>query len=168
MNQIYFGDNLPILRSLSSESIDLIYIDPPFNTGKKQQRTQIKTVRSENGDRVGFSGQRSDIGVVNIAKKEKAILDILYFRSSAYYSSLVWEKLRGHKDDFDFGLMKEYVKKFGIGLIRQIGFFLDRLAIDTEDLHKLVKGKSSYNRMSRDSNKFNSRWRLYFDDILVD
>ena len=58
MNQIYFGDNLPILQSLSNESIDLIYIDPPFNTGKKQQRTQIKTVRSENGDRVGFSGQR--------------------------------------------------------------------------------------------------------------
>jgi len=58
MNQIYFGDNLPILRSLSSESVDLVYIDPPFNTGKSQKRTQIKTTRSENGDRVGFSGRR--------------------------------------------------------------------------------------------------------------
>jgi len=58
MNQIYFGDNLPILQSLSSKSIDLIYIDPPFNTGKSQSRTQIKTTRSVSGDRVGFLGQR--------------------------------------------------------------------------------------------------------------
>jgi site-specific DNA-methyltransferase (adenine-specific) len=57
-NKIYFGDNLQILKSFPSESVDLIYIDPPFNTGKVQGRTQIKTVRSENGDRVGFQGER--------------------------------------------------------------------------------------------------------------
>ncbi len=57
-NRIYYGDNLPILQSLPTESIDLIYIDPPFNTGKIQTRTQIKTERSQNGDRTGFQGQR--------------------------------------------------------------------------------------------------------------
>ncbi len=57
-NKIYFGDNLPILQDFPTESVDLIYIDPPFNTGKVQGRTQIKTVRSENGDRVGFQGER--------------------------------------------------------------------------------------------------------------
>jgi site-specific DNA-methyltransferase (adenine-specific) len=57
-NTVYFADNLPILQSLPSETVDLIYIDPPFNTGKAQSRTQIKTVRSENGDRTGFSGNR--------------------------------------------------------------------------------------------------------------
>ena len=57
-NKIYFGDNLQILRDFPTESVDLIYIDPPFNTGKVQGRTQIKTVRSENGDRVGFQGER--------------------------------------------------------------------------------------------------------------
>jgi site-specific DNA-methyltransferase (adenine-specific) len=56
-NKIYFGDNLPILQSLPSESIDLIYIDPPFNTGKAQSRKQIKTVADDNGDRVGFQGR---------------------------------------------------------------------------------------------------------------
>jgi site-specific DNA-methyltransferase (adenine-specific) len=58
MNTIYYGDNLPILESLKSNSVDLIYIDPPFNTGKKQSRTQLRTVRSENGDRTGFGGRR--------------------------------------------------------------------------------------------------------------
>ena len=56
-NSIYFGDNLEILKGLASESVDLIYIDPPFNTGHAQSRTQIKTVRDESGDRVGFGGQ---------------------------------------------------------------------------------------------------------------
>jgi site-specific DNA-methyltransferase (adenine-specific) len=56
MNRIYFGDNLPILRKMPSESVDLIYIDPPFNTGKTQKRTTIRTIRSENGDRKGFQG----------------------------------------------------------------------------------------------------------------
>jgi len=31
---LYYGDNLPVLRSLESGTVDLIYIDPPFNTGK--------------------------------------------------------------------------------------------------------------------------------------
>lgn len=55
---IYFGDNLPVLEALPSQSVDLIYIDPPFNTGKVQSRTQLSTIRDENGDRTGFQGKR--------------------------------------------------------------------------------------------------------------
>ncbi|MGA7729853.1 MAG: DNA methyltransferase [Chloroflexia bacterium] len=56
--RIYFGDNLPILQSLPDAQVDLIYIDPPFNTGKAQSHTQLSTVRSDNGDRTGFGGRR--------------------------------------------------------------------------------------------------------------
>lgn len=31
-NTLYYGDNLPILRELASDSIDLVYLDPPFNS----------------------------------------------------------------------------------------------------------------------------------------
>jgi len=31
-NKLYYGDNLKILRELPSESVDLIYLDPPFNS----------------------------------------------------------------------------------------------------------------------------------------
>lgn len=48
MNKIYFGDNLEILKKLSSESIPLIYIDPPFNTGKTQTLVAQKNVKSDN------------------------------------------------------------------------------------------------------------------------
>ncbi len=41
---MYLGDNLAILKQLPDESVDLIYIDPPFNTGRTQER---KTRKSE-------------------------------------------------------------------------------------------------------------------------
>jgi len=48
-----------VLKGLSDASVDLIYIDPPFNTGKVQSRTQICTIRDEEaGDRTGFQGKR--------------------------------------------------------------------------------------------------------------
>ncbi|MGQ9585136.1 MAG: DNA-methyltransferase [Anaerolineae bacterium] len=55
---IYFSDNLPILKRLETASIQLVYTDPPFNTGKRQAYTRIRTVRSCTGDRIGFQGQR--------------------------------------------------------------------------------------------------------------
>lgn len=57
-NRIVQGDNLAVLRGMETGSVELIYVDPPFNTGRKQSRTQMKTIRDENGDRVGFGGNR--------------------------------------------------------------------------------------------------------------
>jgi len=57
-NQIVFGDNLSYLKALPAESIDLIYIDPPFNTGHAQTRQQLRTIRDETApDRIGFKGK---------------------------------------------------------------------------------------------------------------
>lgn len=56
--RIMQGDNMAYLPDLDEASYDLIYIDPPYNTGKSQRRTQIVTTRDDQGDRVGFQGQR--------------------------------------------------------------------------------------------------------------
>ena len=56
--RIVFGDNLPVLRAMPDGSVPLIYLDPPFNTGKRQEHTRIKTARSATGDRSGFQGAR--------------------------------------------------------------------------------------------------------------
>lgn len=61
---IHLADNLDFLQSLDDASVDLVYIDPPFNTGRSQSRRQTKTTRSENGDRVGFKGQRYSTEVI--------------------------------------------------------------------------------------------------------
>ncbi len=56
--RVILGDNLEVLNTLPSASVSLIYIDPPFNTGKKQTRKNIQTRRSATGDRKGFGGER--------------------------------------------------------------------------------------------------------------
>jgi site-specific DNA-methyltransferase (adenine-specific) len=56
-NLLVHGDNLPVLAELPDASFRLIYIDPPFNTGRVQSRQQMTTVRAEGGARKGFQGR---------------------------------------------------------------------------------------------------------------
>jgi len=57
-SKVILADNLSVLQSMPEACIDLIYIDPPFNTGKQQTRLHLKTEQSETGDRTGFQGRR--------------------------------------------------------------------------------------------------------------
>jgi site-specific DNA-methyltransferase (adenine-specific) len=57
-SRIICGDSLQVLPTLPDEAFQLIYIDPPFNTGKKQSRKTLETEADKNGDRVGFGGRR--------------------------------------------------------------------------------------------------------------
>ena len=58
MIDIHQGDNLEVIRRFPDGGFDLIYIDPPFNTGRRQRRTQLRTIRDDAGDRVGWSEKR--------------------------------------------------------------------------------------------------------------
>ena len=58
MPRIVLGDNLDILPTLPDRSARLIYIDPPFNTGRRQTRQTLRNVRAADGDRTGFQGHR--------------------------------------------------------------------------------------------------------------
>ncbi len=58
-NRVVHGDCLDVLRGMPDASVDLVYVDPPFNTGRVQKRTRMRTVRDdEGGDRTGFAGRR--------------------------------------------------------------------------------------------------------------
>ncbi len=57
-NKVFFGDNLAALATLADESVQLIYIDPPFNTGRTQKRGTATTKRVTEGGRVGFKGHQ--------------------------------------------------------------------------------------------------------------
>ena len=60
-NKLIFGDNFSHLNSIADGSVQLVYIDPPFNTGRKQVRGTTATKRIETGGRVGFKGQHYEI-----------------------------------------------------------------------------------------------------------
>ena len=57
--RIVLAENLAFVRRhVAGDAADLVYLDPPFNTGKIQSGSRLKTVRSDAGDRTGFGGRR--------------------------------------------------------------------------------------------------------------
>jgi site-specific DNA-methyltransferase (adenine-specific) len=61
------GENLDVLRALPDGCVELAYVDPPFNTGRRQTRPRLRTRRAapgESGDRTGFGGRRYATEVV--------------------------------------------------------------------------------------------------------
>jgi len=57
-SRIILAENMAVLPTLAGESAQLIYIDPPFNTGRRQRRNVLATERDSDGDRTGFGGHR--------------------------------------------------------------------------------------------------------------
>ena len=76
---IYLGDNLELLALLPDESVTLVYIDPPFNTGRVQRRLTLATERDSEGDRVGFGGNTYRSEVVGSKEYGDAFDDDLGF-----------------------------------------------------------------------------------------
>lgn len=56
-NLVILNDNLETISKLPDSSFQMIYIDPPFNTGKTQRLQSLKTKRAAGGARIGFKGQ---------------------------------------------------------------------------------------------------------------
>ena len=55
---VLLGDNLDVLPRFADETFQLVYADPPFNTGGRVTRRTLAVVPDETGDRVGFNGRR--------------------------------------------------------------------------------------------------------------
>src|SRR5690606_1171826 len=79
VKRIVLGDCLDVLGGLDAGCARLVYLDPPFNTGKAQERTQRRTVRDPNGDRVGFKGRRYRTEVLGTSAWMDAYDDYLGF-----------------------------------------------------------------------------------------
>ena len=61
--EIHQAENLEFLRGTPDGAFELVYVDPPFNTGRAQARKRLRTERvppdgGAGGDRTGFGGHR--------------------------------------------------------------------------------------------------------------
>ncbi|MBX3727723.1 MAG: site-specific DNA-methyltransferase [Candidatus Sumerlaeia bacterium] len=79
MIEVHFGDNLGYLCRAPAGAFALVYIDPPFNTGRQQRRTRVRTERDEAGDRTGFGGRRYRTEVLGSMDYADAFEDYLGF-----------------------------------------------------------------------------------------
>ena len=73
------GDNLEVLKQLPDGCAGLIYIDPPFNTGKVQSARRIRTRRDDAGDRIGFGGHRYSTEHLGTMSYQDSYSDYLEF-----------------------------------------------------------------------------------------
>jgi site-specific DNA-methyltransferase (adenine-specific) len=78
-DEILLGDNLPLLAELADDTFQLVYIDPPFNTGKTQTRVRLQTLPDDDGDRVGFAGRRYRTRVLDRSSYRDEFDDYLGF-----------------------------------------------------------------------------------------
>jgi site-specific DNA-methyltransferase (adenine-specific) len=79
LDEILLGENLELLSAFADESFQLIYIDPPFNTGKPQTRKTLQTVSDESGDRTGFMGRRYKTRLLEESSYRDVFEDYLAF-----------------------------------------------------------------------------------------
>ncbi len=74
------ADNAAVLPLLPAGAFDMIYIDPPFNTGRPQRRRALSVVRDdEGGDRTGYGGRRYRSHLLSALAYEDEYTDYLGF-----------------------------------------------------------------------------------------
>ncbi len=78
-DSITLADNLPVLSRFAGEQFQLIYMDPPFNTGQRQVRRRLEVVRDADGDRTGFGGARYRTRVLGQSGYADSFSDYLAF-----------------------------------------------------------------------------------------
>jgi site-specific DNA-methyltransferase (adenine-specific) len=78
-DQILLGENLQLLPSFADGAFQLIYIDPPFNTGRAQVRKTLSVVGDEHGERTGFQGRRYRTQLLAESSYRDAFEDYLGF-----------------------------------------------------------------------------------------
>ena len=76
---IHLGDNMELLPRLPSAAFQLIYLDPPFNTGREQRRLRLATDADDSGDRTGFGGRTYRTTVLGSSAYDDRFDDYLGF-----------------------------------------------------------------------------------------
>jgi site-specific DNA-methyltransferase (adenine-specific) len=78
-NAVWLADNMDVLPKLPAGAFQLIYIDPPFNTGKVRARKTLATVAARTGDRTGFGGRRYKTQLLSESSYRDTFDDYLAF-----------------------------------------------------------------------------------------
>jgi site-specific DNA-methyltransferase (adenine-specific) len=73
------GDNAAFLPRLPDGAFDLVYVDPPFNTGRTQSRHTVSVTADDGAERTGFGGRRYRSRLLQTLSYQDAFGDYLAF-----------------------------------------------------------------------------------------
>ena len=128
------------------------------------QNLNYQFVKAKPEMMVGFNETKINNHVSKIADTEKAFIDFLHFRKDGYTVDLVKEKLNEAKSDIDPVKLSNYSSPYPEALKRRLGFLLDSAGIDSKEIYNQIKKNSGNAKLTKNSNIFNSKWRLYYED----
>jgi site-specific DNA-methyltransferase (adenine-specific) len=149
MKKIILGDNADVLPTLPEKFTRLIYIDPPFNTGKVQKRDRIHVTATDGrGQRGGFGGRRYDV-----AKVESGSYDDDFDDFEQFLMPRVQASLRCLKDDGSLFVHLDYRE------VHNIKVALDKLMGRHRFINEIIW---AYDYGGRPKN----RWPAKHDTIL--
>ncbi len=115
----------------------------------------------------GFVEKRENGKIIRIAETEKALLDYLYLDSGFNTASLVFEKIKDHHNELDLNKLQSYAEKFGLTMVRKVGFMLDTLNLNSNLCYKALGKNLGNSRFGSEAKIFNAKWRLYYDDRII-
>ena len=138
-------DNLKVLRGINSDTIDLIYLDPPFNT-KKEQHSTISEAKQDEIKQ--FIRNFND----NISKKRRIFSQDLAWKEE--YQTPTFKDEWNDKKDLDYSdiwlnELKDNVKLYdflcyiGVHLDNSYYSYLTFMAVRLVEMHRILKPSGS-------------------------
>ncbi|MCK5848532.1 MAG: hypothetical protein KAH01_04985 [Caldisericia bacterium] len=104
---------------------------------------------------------------IQIAEVEKAILDYLYVDINFTTPEIFFEPVQEHRESIDFDKFQQYALRFSETVRRKAGFLLDHIKLNTKQLHASVKDSKGYAKFTKEATIFNSKWRVYYENKVL-
>lgn len=131
------------------------------------QNMQYVFIKTQRRYFFGWQEVQLDNQLACIATPEKALVDTIQFRRSAYAIDLVREKLQEYPDDFDLEKLTRYISRMSTMTVKIFGLLFDVLNLDSTALYSLVTKTSTTHGTVTDLTNFSIKWRLYYDRSLT-
>jgi len=135
---------------------------------RQYKKTQLESIhyrfiKTQENFFVGWEQVEIEAMAARIASAEKALVDLIHFRTGEYVVDLVIEKLQTHKEDLNIENLVHYAGLASQKTVKIFGLVFDWLGWDSKGLLQLLANTRSTHWINPDNKTFNARWRLYYD-----
>ncbi len=151
-----FDQGLKTIRSISKKQ----YLD------KTIEEIKYEYIKVKETSYFGYKNVKVDGGTARIATKERALLDLIEYQRTVHSVSLVMEKLGNYIEEIDYTILLGYLHKCSQVTIKIIGLIFDFLNLDSAGIRLKLNSTRSTHKLLESSDKFNDKWRIYYDSIL--
>ena len=125
---------------------------------------QYRFIKTQENFFVGWEQVEIENMTAKIASAEKALIDLIHFRTGKYVVDLVIEKLQTYKEDLNIGKLVHYASLASQKTVKVFGLIFDLLSWNSNELSQYVVNNRSTHWITANDKIFNAKWRLYYNE----